>query len=355
MRKITTQLLNLTFIFCLLFGSIHASAQSEGGSAQSYSEPFNINNPFEMDLIFDVKNFIKEKDTEEYFDAKIAYKNFDGDSVHRNVKIRARGNVRKRICYLPPIRIDFDDEDYQVDLFDSFGKVKLVSTCKVASNHEQFLIKEYLSYKIYETITDISFKTYYMKINFIDSQGKKKPFTSYSFILEDIDDLAERNNAIEVDNMGLLEAQLDRSTMNLFSMYQYLISNVDWHIPSMHNVKLIKSNDHKKPLPMPVPYDLDYCGIVNTNYAIPQPRVPIESLTQRYWIGNCLTDEEFSALSETFLENKDEIINIFEVCESLDKIHRNTAVRFINQFFSILEKDEQQAMRTVLKDKDCTQ
>ena len=355
MRKITTQFWKFLLVLCYFAISTNASAQSVGASGNSYSELFNMNNPFELDLIFDVKNFIKNKDTEEYFEAKIAYKTSAGDSVQRNVKIRARGNVRKRICYIPPIRIDFDDEDYQVDLFDSFGKVKLVSTCKVASNHEQFLIKEYLSYKIYETITDISFKTYYLKINFIDSQGKKKPFTSYSFILEDIDDLAERHNAIEVENMGLLESQLDRTTMNLFSMYQYLISNVDWHIPSMHNVKLIKSNDHKKPLPMPVPYDLDYCGIVNTNYAIPQPRVPIESLTQRYWIGNCLTDEEFSTLTAIFLENKDEIINIFEECESLDKIHRNTAVKFIKQYYNMIEKSEQQAMRTILKDKDCNQ
>lgn len=356
MRKITTQFLNFLLIFCFLFTSITVYSQSDDvGGTKLYSEPFNINNPFEMDLIFDVKNFVKTKDDEEYHEAKIAYVNFDGDSVKRNVKIRARGNVRKKICQIPPIRINFDDEDYQVDLFDSFGKVKLVSSCKVASNQEQFLVKEYLSYKIYETVTEISFKTYYLKINFIDSQGKKKPFTSYSFILEDIDDLAERNNAIEVDNMGLLESQLDRETMNLFSMYQYLISNVDWHIPSMHNVKLIKSNDHRKPLPMPVPYDLDYCGIVNTNYAIPQPRVPIESLTQRYWIGNCLTDEEFSETIAPFLENKDEIISIFENCESLDKVHSKTAIRFINLYYGMIEKNEEQARRTLLKDKDCNQ
>jgi hypothetical protein len=277
MLKITTQLLNFLFVFCLFFIPINAAAQSEEGSGKFYSEPFNINNPFEMDLIFDIKSFIKAKDTEEYFEAKIAYKNFNGDSVQRNVKIRSRGNIRKKICTLPPIRIHFDDEDYQVDLFDSFGKVKLVSTCKVASNHEQFLIKEYLSYKIYETITDISFKTYNLKINFIDSKGKKKPYTSYSFILEDIDDLAERNNAIEVENMGLYPSDLERPTMNLFSMYQYLISNVDWHMPNLHNVKLIKSIDHRKPLPMPVPYDLDYCGLVNTRQMRNLLRLPTHS------------------------------------------------------------------------------
>jgi len=305
-----------------------------------------------MDLILDVKSFIKNKDTEEYFDAKIRYTTEAGETLEKNVKIRSRGNVRKRICYLPPIRMDFDDEDYQVDLFDSFGKVKLVSSCKVAANQEQFLLKEYLAYKIYENITPISFKTYFLKINFIDSQDKKKPYTSYSFFLEDIDDLAERNNAIEVENQNLLPVHLDRPTMNLFAMYQYLISNVDWHIPNLHNVKLIKSNDHRLPLPMPVPYDLDYAGLVSTNYAIPQERIPIESLTERYWMGTCITDEEFATASAIFLEQKEEIYRLFEECEFLDNINQKNAVRFMKQYFDLLEKGDEVAKRTILKDCD---
>ena len=280
-------------------------------------------------------------------DAKIVYKNEEGTSLEKKVEIRARGNVRKQICYLPPIRIDFSEEDYEVDLFNDFGKVKLVSTCEKASINEQWLIKEFLAYKIYEILTDISFKTYFLKINFKDSQDNKKPFTSYSFILEDIDDVAKRHNAVEIENQGLIPANMDRPTMNLFSMYQYLISNVDWHIPNLHNVKLIKSLDHHIPAPMPIPYDLDYCGLVNTNYAVPREGLPIETVRDRYWIGNCLPDEEYDEIVQIFLDKKEDIYKIFEDCDFLDKLNKSSSVKYIDEFYELIEKGEK-AKNTIL-------
>jgi hypothetical protein len=52
------------------------------------------------------------------------------------------------------------------------------------------------------------------------------------------------------------------------------------------------------------------------------------------------------------MKNKDEIIRIIEQCESLDKFHKNTTVKFINQFYNIIEKDQQQAKRTILMNCD---
>jgi hypothetical protein len=128
--------------------------------------------------------------------------------------------------------------------------------------------------------------------------------------------------------------------MNLFAMYHYLISNVDWHIQNLHNVKLIKSLDHKKPAPMPVPYDLDYCGLVNTGYGVPREGIPIESVTERYWLGNCIQDSEYETVINIFLEKKEEILNIFESCELLERNHKNESVRFLEEFFDLIERDD---------------
>ena len=349
MQNLPTPTIKTLIVFISILIGVEIQAQSPDLSGKSYAEPFNINNPFEFDLIFNFKSFLKAKNSEEFIEAKIAYKNDEGTMIEKKVEIRSRGNVRKQICYLPPIRIDFTDEDYQVDLFNEFGKVKLVSTCKVAANHEPYVIKEFLAYKIYELLTEFSFKTYSLKINFIDSEGKRKPFSSYSFIIEDIDKVAERNNAVEVENQGLLPVHMDRQTMNLFSMYQYLIGNVDWHIPNLHNVKLIKSLDHKKPSPLPIPYDLDYCGLVNTNYSVPREGIPIESVTERYWIGNCLQDGEYEDVIQVFLDKKEDILKLFEDCEFLEKYNKTTSVRYIDQFFQLIEKGEQ-AKYIILKD-----
>lgn len=341
MRKTSIHTFIVFIILVTIFVGFNSRTNAQEDANKAFSDLYNINHPFEMDLIFDIKDFVKTKDVDEYVDAKIAYNKDDGTRLEKNVRIRSRGKSRKTICYLPPIRIDFNDEDYEIDLFNDFGKVKLVTKCKLSSGDEQWLLKEYLSYKMYEILTEVSFTTYFLKINFIDSKGKKKPFTSYSFILEDIDDVAERNNAIEVENTGLLVAHLDRPTMNNFAMYQYLIGNTDWHIPNLHNVKLIKSLDHKRPSPQPVPYDLDYCGLVNTNYSVTREGLPIEEVTERYWMGNCLVDSEYDDVTNLFLEKKDEIIKIWEECEFLQKFHRTSSINYINQFYQLIEKGKQ--------------
>jgi len=341
MRRIRIHTFIVFIILAIFLFGFNARTQAQEDANKPFSDLFDINNPFEMDLIFDVKDFVKTKSIDEYVDAKIAYNNAEGTRLEKNVRIRSRGNVRKIKCYLPPIRIDFNDEDYEIDLFNDFGKVKLVSKCELSSNDEQWLIKEYLSYKIYEILTEVSFKTYFLKINFIDSKEKKKPFTSYSFILEDIDELAERNNEIEVENNGLLLVHLDRPVTNIFAMYQYLISNTDWHIPNLHNVKLIKSMDPKEPAPKPVPYDLDYCGLVNTNYSVVRESLPLESVTERYWMGNCLLDSEYDEITNLFLEKKDDIIKIWEDCEFLQKFHKTSSINYINQFYQLIEKGKQ--------------
>jgi len=155
MQNLPTSPLKVLIVLIGILIGFEIQVQSQELSGKSYAEPFNINNPFEFDLIFDIKSFLKARNSEEFMGARIVYKSDDGSQIEKKVEIRSRGNVRKKICYLPPIRIDFTDEDYQVDLFNELGKVKLVSTCKVASNHEQYVIKEFLAYKIYELLTDV--------------------------------------------------------------------------------------------------------------------------------------------------------------------------------------------------------
>ncbi len=313
-------------------------ANSQGNSGLEYSEKntFSINDPLEVTLEFNIRDFIRNKDKDEYRPATISYYLPDSTYIERLVNIRPRGNFRRDKCYLPPIKIDFDDSNYHVKEFERMGKVKLVSLCKLSNNFEQYLIKEYLTYKAYELITDYSFETYFMKINFVDSEGKKKPFSGYAFIIEDIDRLAERNNAIEIENTGLLPVHMYRPVMNKLGIFQYMIGNTDWHVPNLHNLKLIKIMDPDYPLPIPVPYDFDYAGIINANYAIPHESLPIDKITERYYMGNCMTDAEFKELKEVFLANKEAIINLFKDCELLQNFNRNSAEAYLNDFFDII-------------------
>jgi hypothetical protein len=332
--------INLTTLLFLLPGLlISASGQNNPPLNAENTEKFCISNPFEFSLAFDIKAFLKNKDEEEYLPAIISYRLPDGGEVEKNCHIRARGNYRKEKCYLPPIKIDFDDSAYLIPEFETMDKIKMVSLCKQAQNFEQYLIMEYLMYKVYELLTDYSFKTYFLKVNFFDIKGKKKPFSSYSFLIEDIDDLAKRNNAIEVENTGLLPVHLERSVMNQLGVFQFMMGNTDWHVPNLHNLKLLKIKDPDMPIPIPVPYDFDYAGIVNANYAIPHESLPISNIRERYYMGNCMSEEEFSVVKNNFMDHKEDIISLFNDCPLLKGFNQKTAKSYLEDFYVILEND----------------
>lgn len=319
--------------------SIPGVSQSSPTGEADTSEKFSISNPLEVDLSFDMKTFIKNKDEDEFVPATISYRLPDGNEIEKNCRIRPRGNYRRNKCYLPPIKIDFDDSSYLIPEFENMGKIKMVSLCRQAGNYEQYLIKEYLIYKAYELISKYSLKTYFLKVNFVDSEDKKKPFTSYSFLIEDIDDLAERMNAIEVENTGLLPVHLQRSVMNQLGVFQFMIGNTDWHVPNLHNIKLLKIKDLGEPVPIPVPYDFDYAGLVNTNYAVPRENLPIESITERYYMGNCMTEPEFEEIKQNFIDHKEKIISLFNDCPLLLTFNQKTSGSFLEDFFTIIESD----------------
>ena len=326
-------------LLCILGLSVRGATQSASNDELNTSAKFTVSNPMEINLSFDIKTFIKNKDEDEYVPATISYQLPDGTEVEKNCQIRPRGNYRRNKCYLPPIKLDFDDSSYLIPEFENMGKIKMVSLCKEAGNFEQYLIKEYLIYKAYEMMSPYSFNTYFLKVNFLDTEDKKKPFTSYSFLIEDIDDLAKRMNAIEVENNGLLPVHLQRSVMNQLGIFEFMIGNTDWHVPNLHNIKLLKVTDPNEPVPIPVPYDFDYAGLVNTNYAVPHETLPIESVTERYYMGNCMTEPEFEEIKQNFMDHKDQIISLFGECPLLQTFNQKTSAAYLEDFYAIIENN----------------
>lgn len=77
----------------------------------------------------------------------------------------------------------------------NLGKLKLVLGCGVNTEDEQLLLKEFLVYKIYNLLEDKSFRVRLLKTKYLDSKNKVKPFSQYSFLIEDDADLAKEQIA----------------------------------------------------------------------------------------------------------------------------------------------------------------
>jgi len=328
----------LTIIaICLCSTSIVAKGQTT--KADTLQSSFSASNPFSLTLYASFSKFEQEFDTEEYIPAKIEYLSPDGETLTRKVKVKSRGMFRKRECALSPIKINFSDKDYSIDVLNDFGAVKMVNQCQVGELDEQYLVKEYLCYKIYELLTDYSFRTYFVKIRFVNTDSIEETFTNYAFLIEDDKDLAKRNDAVVIKTQELTHADLDTFREGIFTLFLYMIGNTDFYVANQHNLKLVREKGNIHSPPIPIPYDFDYSGFVNAHYAKPDKSLKTKSIRERVYFGNCRSENELNTLIQLFLEKESQIVQLINNNPLLEDEQKQDLTNYIDQFFEIITDD----------------
>jgi hypothetical protein len=304
-------------------------------------ELFEAETPLECTLAFDLRKLNREKLQELDQDALITCYQQDSIFLEKAIRISARGISRKQICYLPPIRLNLEDSVKKSGGFKKHKSIKLVTHCELSKTYQEYVLKEYLIYKLYNLVTDESFQVRLMNVRYIDT-GRKTPkeYPGYGFVIEDIDVVAERNDAFEIEVMTVNQAHLDPDAMRRVAIFQFMIGNTDWSVPGLHNLKLLRSNDFQKIAPIPVPYDFDMSGFVNASYALPDPLFPISHVRERYFRGICGTLEDFKEALQPFYEIKDAVYQTILEFEYIEEKTRTNLIRYINEFYEIIESDK---------------
>jgi len=271
-----------------------------------------------------------------YHLATITY--FDNDSIPVSIplKARTRGDFRsdRQNCTFPPLKLNFNSS---VDntLFDGQDKIKIVTHCQNRrKKYEQYLVQEYLAYRIYSILTGYSLQVRLAKVKYIDSGGNKKPVEKLSFFIENKKEMAKRCNGEILKKKNIHQEWCDKPYTTLFCVYQYLIGNTDWSVPALHNVILIKLPFQKKPVP--VPYDLDWAGIVGSSYANPAPNLPINSVKERLFRGYTRTERDYEWIIKLFNEKKDEIYNLYKNCPHLTKRSKRSTLKYLDDFYQVI-------------------
>jgi len=277
----------------------------------------------------------KEK-TGAKFPANFSAMLFDSTKLDGPVVLEIRGHSRKDICFVPPLRVLFKKNKESV--LEPLGSLKLVSQCKTSETYQQYLISEFLVYKIYNLLTDKSFRVRLLNLNLIDSTGKKKPITEYGFLLEDEKDLAKRNNCTYLKKDKVDYHQIDRKQMTLMAIFEYMIGNTDWGVTVNHNTRLLLSKNDSFHLPYVVPYDFDYSGFVNTDYAIPSPTLDITSVRERIYRGFPRTIDEINESLDIFKKQEQNIYSVINDCALLTSRTKKDLTGYLNDFFKMIKK-----------------
>ena len=274
---------------------------------------FESDDILEMTLRFDITAFRRLRSDTAELDAHLTIYLSETDSIEKKIKVRARGYMRRTYCDMPPIRLNFKKSKDSVDEFRNVDKIKLVTHCK--AGNEDYLLKEYLAYKLYNVLTDYSYRVRLARITYINTAKQSKPIREFAFLIEPNEALCIRMNLIEVKDTKITQRLVKPDVMDRMALFCYMIGNPDWSLPIRHNVTFFVPNEINPDLRgIVIPYDFDYAGMVNANYAVPFENLGIKTVLERIYLGMCRKHEDFIKGLQEFSAHKDDfylVINEF--------------------------------------------
>jgi hypothetical protein len=271
--------------------------------------------------------------------AILTYYKTDMDSLNKEVRLKSRGEFRNGYCSFPPIRLNFSKADFEKPDVKKIGKLKLVTHCQ--SGNEEYLFKEYLIYKLYNVLTDNSFRVRLASIDYISTTQKDKTIRSYGFFIEPLEILAERIKASPVESPAVTQKNIIPEMMDRVAIFNYMIGNTDWSVPGQHNCKVLSGSDLNYPgLGIIVPYDFDYSGLVNAHYAVPAEGLGIDNVTQRLFLGLCRPKEAWLKILKELTDKKAEMYKVINDFQYLTDRQKRSMTSYLDEFYRSIEKPD---------------
>jgi hypothetical protein len=212
--------------------------------------------------------------------------------------------------------------------------MKIVTHCKDKGFFQDYVLKEYLGYKMYNIISPYSYKVRLLRIRYVDTGRNNKTTEAWAFAIEPDEVMTSRLEAKLVENEELSMKSMNPRHMDKMAMFNYMIGNTDYSITGLHNVKLISLINSGPTGLIPIPVDFDFTGFVNTIYATPAHNARIGDVTGRYYTGVCRSDEVFKELIREFNSYSCDIHNLLQNFEYMSLKQKIEMLRFIEQFFN---------------------
>ena len=262
------------------------------------------------------------------------------------ISLELRGITRRtaEVCDFPPLRVRFTAPPPATSAFAGQKKLKLVTHCRNSPSFQQYVLLEYAAYKMYNLLTPYSFRARLANIDYRDAAGR--PIISrIGYFLEDDADVAKRNGMREVKaDTRIPVAWLSPADAARYAMFEHMIANHDWSMRAgpqgsncCHNAKLIGLGAPGATIP--IPYDFDFSGYVDTPYATPPAELDISSVRQRDYRGYCIHSAQALAAARQMRGLHAQIIGVLGQVPGLEPATQQRAGSFLEKFFADIGTD----------------
>lgn len=305
---------------------------------------FADNELLELTITAPFTNMMRERSADEEAAATLSYRDVVDGEVVLDVGIRTRGRFRKQkdICTFTPLRINFKKGATKGTLFKKIDKVKLVTHCRDGSRrYSQSVLREYLAYRILNTMTDDSFRVRLLHVTYIDTNPKKRQREDFAFFIEPDDRLEKRLGLKVQDVPKTTISSLDGAHTNLVSVFQYLIGNTDFSPikapegePCCHNHVLLGTRNDSM---LSIPYDFDMSGFVDAPHSAPNPRFRLRNVRIRLYRGRCMNNARLATTLQAYTDRKADIYTLLSGLTQLSDQTRRKVKRYIDDFYATIE------------------
>jgi hypothetical protein len=270
------------------------------------------------------------------------------------IELRARGNTRRTAgyCSFPPLSLKFEKKSVHGSVFQGQKRIKLVTYCRPQSDYEQRVILEYITYRLYNLITPISFQVRSAEVTYRSGEGDVG-VTRFGYLIEDAGDVADRNQreVLTAASRQLTPAQLDPHAAARAAVFEFMIGNLDWDFLAApagtdccHNSRLIGEPGATPATAKgvaPLPYDFDYSGFVDSPYAGPPEGIPVDRVTDRYYRGYCASAGGIASVVDEYRAHRADMLAIINNEARLTSEFRAKTARFMDAFFALLDNPGQ--------------
>ncbi len=253
------------------------------------------------------------------------------DSLFINVKTRGHYRRIKSNCDYPPLLLDFTQSSVPTgSMFSHQKQLKLVVPCR----GDEFIVREWLVYKLYNLLTPLSYKARLAKITLQDNRRSKNVFSFYGILLENDKQMATRNNMVLIKRKMKPQQTVKEDFLKM-AVFEYLIGNTDWSVEYLQNINLLAADSLAAPFA--VPHDFDLSGIVNCPYSLPAAELEMGSVRERRYRGYCIKDlKAFDSTIAFYNEKKKDIYNLYAGCALMDAKYIKSTLRYLDDFYATI-------------------
>lgn len=267
-----------------------------------------------------------------------------GERLPISLTLRGSNRRKAETCDFPPLRVTFTSPP-ATSLFAHQHSLKLVTHCQSSASFQQYVLLEYAAYRMFNVISPESFRVRLANIDYVNVDGR--PITSrVGFFIEDLKDLAKRNGMKPVRGPERIPVE-DLSPLGAarYALFQHMISNHDWAMRAgppgkhcCHNAQLIGSL--APGMSIPIPYDFDQAGFVDTPYAVPPDVLRISNVKQRVYRGYCLHNPQVVTAARQFRDARPQLIAAITSTPGLEARTQQRAIGFLDGFFADIASDQ---------------